>query len=345
MRFQSFEQWKRGWKLDENKKALLNARLLVEKMGLEPTTPWLPAKCSSQLSYIPGLVKDNGLNWFGLCKLSECGFDHKLTLSLITVNRMASLCAQVWFFVRTLHTFVRASWSHSDFLEVDKRTTRCARWFDSSLSHPLSLWFLWDYCMSPADRRAMDKSTTRCARWCCEFLCWILKSRSARWFYKTPSGSYICWNWCWDWITTPSGSNIGFMELIKILLAALVGAVNFFAGFWRVAPLVGFTRPHRGHISVEIDVEIGSRPHRGRTLVSWSWLRYYSLRSLEILLATLTGLILRSRTRSHSDSSGIIAWAQPIDVQWIKALLAALVGAFLVQLLTQAPASLGSRLN
>ena len=205
-----FQQWKRGWKLDENKKALLNARLLVEKMGLEPTTPWLPAKCSSQLSYIPGLVKDNGLNWFGLCKLSECGFDHKLTLSLITVNRMASLCAQVWFFVRTLHTFVRASWSHSDFLEVDKRTTRCARWFDSSLSHPLSLWFLWDYCMSPADRRAMDKSTTRCARWCCEFLCWILKSRSARWFYKTPSGSYICWNWCWDWITTPSGSNIWF---------------------------------------------------------------------------------------------------------------------------------------
>ncbi|MEN9399527.1 MAG: hypothetical protein RL632_628 [Bacteroidota bacterium] len=34
----------------------------VEKMGLEPTTPWLPAKCSSQLSYIPGCVKDNGLD-------------------------------------------------------------------------------------------------------------------------------------------------------------------------------------------------------------------------------------------------------------------------------------------
>ncbi len=28
-------------------------RLLVEKMGLEPTTFWLPAKRSSQLSYIP----------------------------------------------------------------------------------------------------------------------------------------------------------------------------------------------------------------------------------------------------------------------------------------------------
>ena len=27
--------------------------LKVEKMGLEPTTSWLPAKRSSQLSYIP----------------------------------------------------------------------------------------------------------------------------------------------------------------------------------------------------------------------------------------------------------------------------------------------------
>jgi hypothetical protein len=32
-------------------------------------------------------------------------------------------------------------------------------------------------------------------------------------------------------------------------------------------------------------------------------------------------------------------------VQWIKALLATLVGAFLFQLLTQAPASLGARLK
>jgi len=29
----------------------------VEKMGLEPTTSWLPAKRSSQLSYIPAWVQ------------------------------------------------------------------------------------------------------------------------------------------------------------------------------------------------------------------------------------------------------------------------------------------------
>ena len=28
----------------------------VEKIGLEPTTSWLPAKRSSQLSYIPNFV-------------------------------------------------------------------------------------------------------------------------------------------------------------------------------------------------------------------------------------------------------------------------------------------------
>ena len=34
---------------------VLFERILVEKMGLEPTTFWLPAKRSSQLSYIPVL--------------------------------------------------------------------------------------------------------------------------------------------------------------------------------------------------------------------------------------------------------------------------------------------------
>ena len=31
----------------------------VEKMGLEPTTPCMPCKCSSQLSYIPELFKNS----------------------------------------------------------------------------------------------------------------------------------------------------------------------------------------------------------------------------------------------------------------------------------------------
>src|SRR5690606_32330397 len=33
--------------------------LVVEKMGLEPTTFWLPAKRSSQLSYIPLMMRAN----------------------------------------------------------------------------------------------------------------------------------------------------------------------------------------------------------------------------------------------------------------------------------------------
>lgn len=37
-----------------NKKSYLKlSRILVEKMGFEPTTSWLPAKRSSQVSYIP----------------------------------------------------------------------------------------------------------------------------------------------------------------------------------------------------------------------------------------------------------------------------------------------------
>jgi len=39
--------------------SLLNTnpqRAVVETMGLEPTTPCLQSRCSSQLSYVPGAV-------------------------------------------------------------------------------------------------------------------------------------------------------------------------------------------------------------------------------------------------------------------------------------------------
>jgi hypothetical protein len=62
------------------------------------------------------LVKDNGLNWFGLCKLSECGFDLKLTLSLISLNEIPSLSSLVSFFAFALLIFGAASRSLSGVL-------------------------------------------------------------------------------------------------------------------------------------------------------------------------------------------------------------------------------------
>ena len=40
----------------EKQKSNALALPLVEKIGLEPTTSWLPAKRSSQLSYIPNFL-------------------------------------------------------------------------------------------------------------------------------------------------------------------------------------------------------------------------------------------------------------------------------------------------
>ena len=40
-----------------------NFEKIVEAMGLEPTTSCLQSRCSSQLSYAPGPLGGNALNW------------------------------------------------------------------------------------------------------------------------------------------------------------------------------------------------------------------------------------------------------------------------------------------
>ncbi len=37
----------------------MTRRRTVETMGLEPTTSCLQSRCSSQLSYVPGTIKDS----------------------------------------------------------------------------------------------------------------------------------------------------------------------------------------------------------------------------------------------------------------------------------------------
>ena len=53
---------------------------IVEKMGLEPTTSWLPVKRSSQLSYIP-ILNTIANSWLTItiCWISTKNVEHKVS--------------------------------------------------------------------------------------------------------------------------------------------------------------------------------------------------------------------------------------------------------------------------
>ena len=62
---------------------------LVEKMGVEPTTSWLPVKCSSQLSYIPEDRKYSTSSEFSLLELLTIN-KQSVTMSA-TINAIVKL--------------------------------------------------------------------------------------------------------------------------------------------------------------------------------------------------------------------------------------------------------------